>query len=659
VAATLLYEGLCYDLVAAAIGVAVGVGVAVGLISMSAGVLRGFGIELAPKVEPLSLVLAYCLGAVITMASIAASAWRVGNVTIVAAIRDLPEPPAPSNSRRPLVVGALLLAAGLALATLTAGSRYVLPSGAGVVLTILGLAMLTRAPLVRLGLGARVADRLRYSLAGAALIGYWLVPVDLLFWLGRLRPLPRSVDLFFVAGVSLVLGAVLILAANLDVLVGLTRQAGQRARGGAVVVRLALAFPVQHRVRTGLTVAMFGLVIFSMVVAAVLLTGTHRAYSDPDAMAGGYDIRVDETAGGAPALRSLLDSGLGVRAGDFEAIGSVVAAPAEAIQPGAPSPLAAAPDQPEGGVAVWRQVGLHLLDEEFASTVGSGFSGRANGYPTDAAVWEALRTQPGLAIAAGLAVRSREVEPAPIPTFRLDGMFREDARFEPATVWVRDTRGGKAVKLTVIGVLDPRATFGNGLFTSAATFADAGVPPPTRTTTYLRVRPDVSAAEKTLALNLSFGQQSLRASEIGEDVRRILGLRMLLNDLLQAFIGVGLLAGIAGLGVLSMRAVVERRREIGMLRALGLTARAVQAAFLLEASLVALLGIAVGVGLGIALASRLVGYIGREFPEIVFTVPWGQIGGIALFAYLAALLTTSWPAWRAGRVEPAQALRYE
>jgi putative ABC transport system permease protein len=169
----------------------------------------------------------------------------------------------------------------------------------------------------------------------------------------------------------------------------------------------------------------------------------------------------------------------------------------------------------------------------------------------------------------------------------------------------------------------------------------------------------VSAAEKTMGLNLSLGQQSLRASEIGEDVRRILGLRMLLNDLLQAFIGIGLLAGIAGLGVISMRAVVERRREIGMLRALGLTGRAVQATFLLEASIVALLGIGVGVGLGIALSSRLVAFIGREFPEIVFTVPWGQIGGIALFAYFAALLTTSWPAWRAGRVEPAQGLRYE
>jgi putative ABC transport system permease protein len=391
---------------------------------------------------------------------------------------------------------------------------------------------------------------------------------------------------------------------------------------------------------------MFGLVIFSMVVAAVLLTGTHRAYSDPEAMAGGFDIRLDETAGGAPALRPLLDSAVGARPDDFAAIGTIASAPAEAIQPGAEQ-------------AIWRPTGLSLVDEEFASTVRSGFSGRATGYASDAAVWEAVRTQPGLAIVAGVTVRSRDVEPAPIPIFRLSGPFREDARFEPTTVWVRDTRGGRATRLTVIGVLDPRATFGVGFFTSSQTFASSDVPPPTRRTTYLRVQPGVSAAEKTLGLNLSLGQQNLRASEIGEDVRRILGLRMLLNDLLQAFIGVGLLAGIAGLGVISMRAVVERRREIGMLRALGLTGRGVQAAFLLEASVVALLGIAVGVGLGIALASRLVAFIGREFPEIVFTVPWGQIGGIALFAYLAALLTTSWPAWRAGRVEPAQALRYE
>ena len=226
-------------------------------------------------------------------------------------------------------------------------------------------------------------------------------------------------------------------------------------------------------------------------------------------------------------------------------------------------------------------------------------------------------------------------------------------------LWVRDTRGGRATRLTVIGVLDPRTSFGAGLFTSAATFADSGAPPPGRTIYLLKVQPDASPTEKTLGLNLALNDRGLRANEIGEEVRRIQSLRMLLNELLQGFIGVGLLAGIAGLGVISTRAVVERRQQIGVMRALGFTRRTVQASFLLEASLVALLGILTGVGLGVALAFRLVEHLGREYPEIIFTVPWTQVGLLALFAYGAAMLTTFIPAHQAGRVNPAEALRYE
>src|SRR6185437_3727668 len=162
-----------------------------------------------------------------------------------------------------------------------------------------------------------------------------------------------------VAGLSLVLGAILILASNLELLADVARRAGDRLRGGALIARLALAFPTHHRVRTGLTVAMFGLVIFSMVVAAVLLTGTHRAYSDPDAMAGGFEIRVDETAGGAPPVRPLLDTAVGARPDDFSAIGTLASMPTEAVQPGLDATL-------------WRPVGLTLVDDEFARTVHAG-----------------------------------------------------------------------------------------------------------------------------------------------------------------------------------------------------------------------------------------------------------------------------------------------
>lgn len=654
-----LYEGLLYDLVAAGVGLLIGTAVGVGLVMMSGSVLQGFGIQIEPHVEPRSLVLAYCLGAVVTMLSIAVSAWNASRLTVVAAIKNLPEPPKAPRRARTVLLGPATIVAGLGLGWWGLRSSIALPMGGGVVLTALGLAMVARPLLARLGLSERANDRLRYSLAGAILLLYWLVPNEWLRATG-LRPLPRSMDLFFVAGLSLVLGAIWLLVSNLELLSRAARAAGTHARGGALLVRTGLAFPVHHRFRTGMTVAMFGLVIFGMVVASVLLTGTHRAYSDPEAMAGGFDMKLDLSPPEVTDVRPLLVDLPTVKAEDFAAIGTIGGSTVEAIQVG-------------DGARSWRQINVNLLDDAFIGSVRTTFTAHAPGYATDAAVWRALAEGPGLAVIAGPAVRPRQSDPLPNAFFQLDGVVKEDRAMSPLGVWLRDPRGGPAVKVTVIGIMDPRATFGAGIYTSQATFgtagadepsagasvASAGMPSPQRSTAYLRVQSGTSAAEKTLGLNLGLQERGLRASEIGEDVRRILGLRMLLNDLLQAFIGVGLLAGIAGLGVISTRAVVERRQQIGVMRALGFTRRAVQGSFLIEASLIALLGILVGTLLGLGLSYRLVEFLGREFPEIVFAVPWQQIGGIALFAYVASMLTTLAPAWQAGRISPAEALRYE
>ena len=109
----------------------------------------------------------------------------------------------------------------------------------------------------------------------------------------------------------------------------------------------------------------------------------------------------------------------------------------------------------------------------------------------------------------------------------------------------------------------------------------------------------------------------------------------------------------------SMRAVVERRQQIGVLRALGFRRQMVRLSLLLELSLVALLGIGLGTALGLALTRRLVEHLGRQYPEIVFGVPWAQIGLVAAGAYFAALALSAIPLWQIGRIEPAEALRYE
>ncbi len=663
--AMFLYEGVVYDLVAALIGVVVGVAVAVALIRASAVMLAGFGISISPHVEPASLWLAYCLGGTLTMLSIAYGAWRASRLTVVAAIRNLAEPPRADRSRRRALIGPALLLGGLALVAWgsgdrgallnssgdrgallnSSGSQVPLAMAGGVALAVLGGVLGGRRLLGRLGLEPTVADRAAFSAGGVALVAYWLAPPEAFRWLG-IRPLPRSMDLFVLAGLSLVLGATWLLAFNLEALTGFVRRAGDRWPSATVVVRASLAYPAAQRFRTALAIAMFSLVIFSMVVASVLLTGTHRAYSDPRAMAAGFDIRVEQTIGGAPSLLPLLAEVSGIKEGDLVAVATQRQAPTEAIQPGRESQM-------------WRGIGLHLVDEPFLQTVTAGFTARAPGYASDADVWRALRDQPGLAVIGGPAVRPRGAETRGTTSFRIEGVAQEDTRLDPQTVWVRDLRGGRAVKLTVIGVVDPRASFGIGLFTSEASLAESGAPPPGRTTYLLKVADGVAAAEKALALNLQLGERGLRAAEIGEEVRRIQSLRMLLNELLQGFIGVGLLAGIAGLGVISMRVVVERRQQIGVLRALGFTRRAVQATFLLESSLVAVLGIACGVVLGLGLSYRLVEFLGREFPEIVFAVPAGQIASIAAATYAAALALTFAPAYLAGRVNPAEALRLE
>jgi putative ABC transport system permease protein len=70
------------------------------------------------------------------------------------------------------------------------------------------------------------------------------------------------------------------------------------------------------------------------------------------------------------------------------------------------------------------------------------------------------------------------------------------------------------------------------------------------------------------------------------------------------FLTVGLVVGVAALGVISTRAVVERRQQIGMLRALGFQRKMVGWVFLIESSFVALLGIGLGAGLALIPASR-------------------------------------------------------
>ena len=133
------------------------------------------------------------------------------------------------------------------------------------------------------------------------------------------------------------------------------------------------------------------------------------------------------------------------------------------------------------------------------------------------------------------------------------------------------------------------------------------------------------------------------------------------NRLIQGVMMLGLVVGVAALGVISARAVVERRQQIGVLRAIGFRQGMVQAVFLIESSFIALTSIVAGTVLGLILAENIVRDTAKQpsWENLTLDVPWGTFGVIFLVVYLVALGATFVPAVRASRIRPAEALRYQ
>jgi putative ABC transport system permease protein len=126
---------------------------------------------------------------------------------------------------------------------------------------------------------------------------------------------------------------------------------------------------------------------------------------------------------------------------------------------------------------------------------------------------------------------------------------------------------------------------------------------------------------------------------------------------MEQFVGVGLLVGIAGVGVLMFRAVRERRREIGVLRSLGFKPSSVARAFMYEAGFVAALGVAIGVIVALA-ATYVLAASGADFANgYRFGVPVGELVLIVALALGPAILAAALPARQASRIKPAVALR--
>jgi putative ABC transport system permease protein len=394
---------------------------------------------------------------------------------------------------------------------------------------------------------------------------------------------------------------------------------------------------------------MFTLVVFTLVMGAATSGSFISAYDDEREFAGGFEIRAD-----AVAASPVDDMGGAVRATPslaerIDVVASQSVLPAKARQVGASAE--------EGSYPVYG------FNDAFLGGTTYGFAIRARGYETDRDVWNALRTTAGLAVVDSLVVPRRENFNFGVPPeFQLSGFYLEDGAFDPVDVVVRDPQTGRSLRLTVVGVLkDSVAASMYGISTSQrtlkATFGSRVRP----TTFHYSVPPGVDTKATAAALESRFIANGLEAEAMSEVLEDAVGTSWTFNRLILAFMGLGLLVGVAALRVISARSVVERRQQIGVLRSIGFQRRMVQAAFLLESSFISLTAIVVGTLLALILAHNVVSSTseGTGATSVEFVVPWGTLGIVFLIVYAASLITTLLPARRASRVEPAEALRYQ
>jgi putative ABC transport system permease protein len=636
------FEGVAYDVAAALVGALLGAVVAFGMVFLMANAFGAAdadeGLQIQFAVSARSLLIAFCLGLVLTFVVVAVSAWRVSSMTIAAAIRNLPEPPVVRGRRR-IVRAAVGLAIGLGLVYLGLSGDTATPLLLGVSLSLMSL-----VPLLLL---VRVPERLAFTACGLAVVVFLLLPWR---WLEDVfGTLAMDFTTWIVSGLMIVVGTVWVIVFNADVLLGLVTRVFGRIRALAPVLRMSMAYPLRARFRTGTTLAMFTLVVFTLVTGSAA-NGSFVHGIDADDYGGGFQVRAGTVGAGAvPDMEAALQSAPGITASDYPVVGSQSVLAVQAKQLGSGR-------KPETYL-------VRGLDEPFLSHTTFGLGQTARGYDSAQEVWEAMQEQPGLAVVDSLIVPRRDAFGFGVPPdFALTGFFFEEGQFEPIPIEVYDKQTGLSARLTVIGILKDTAPMEMvGISTSQETLSSAFPGRTTPTIHYFATAPGVDPEDAAADLESAFLANGLEAQSIQDVVDDMVAANMTFNKLIQGFMGLGLVVGVAALGVISARAVVERRQQIGVMRAIGFRPRMVQAAFLLESSFVALTAIVVGTVLGLLLAWNIIADTRRQpsWENLELVVPWANLAVIFLVVYVVALLATLAPALRASRIRPAEALRYQ
>jgi putative ABC transport system permease protein len=618
-----VFEGSLYAVAAAALGAALGLLLAFGMIEVMNAIVSSLRrdlsfppIEFTPTWQAVSL--AFSLGALLAFTTIAVASRRQAGINVVRAIRRLDEPEV-AGSR--LVAWLLGLPLGLAGALATFLAWTPLPVFGDYRLSAQVLAPL--ALVVGLGLLLRPwtqRHRLVPTLAAVA-AAYW---ASTFFLVTEFENRSEANVIGPIRGVLMTL-SVVILVVHYESGLRAVGNALARLRGLRAVAIPAFSYPLHRKFRTGMTLAMFSVVLLSIGFFSIFGA---LFQVDPARQTGGFDIEARSTL--------LVE--------DIEQHDQRLPELAGAVRLRVELPEHATEDrsfitvegQQTGTFRDYRHL-VYGYDAAFAKAQAFRLMERLPEYATDQAAYEGVLAREDQVIVSYVYSTSPQGH-------ALSHHVGETLQLRFGSTTRSFTIAGIQEQYHYPGIFLPRPLV-EELF------------PSTPRLHLFQLNPGFDAVEVAKDLERNYRGVGLDAkSSVDEVLEQQSSFRQVLGAM-KLFLGLGLVVGVLSLGIVTSRSVLERRQEIGMMRALGYTGRQVRRVFFVEVTATILLGALVGIACALVVTYGLWFAVIRPL-NYPYVVPWGEIGLLVLASYLVALAATWAPIGRTAKVSPAEALRY-
>ena len=386
------------------------------------------------------------------------------------------------------VIGAGLTIASAVVEPLQLASIF----GGGVSLALAGIGLSARAFLARGDMSPALRDRIVFTTTGIAILVFWALPPGVLEALlgDIIEDLRGDVDIMFVSGIAMVGAAVWTVMYNADLILQGLHFITSRLKQLRPVLVTAIAYPLSSKFRTGLTLAMFALVIFTLTVMSVLTDTFGTQFVETRVATGGWDIEGDVNfTTPIDDIRSEINGLDTVDISDFEAIGGYTQIPMQVREI-------------EGDDQEWNGVRFLAADDGYLESSEYDFKLIADGFgSTTEDVFGAMRNDSSLVVIGGSLLSDTQGEQGEQISRAFHEVSYDDESMSPIEIELREPSTRAVMKFTVIGVIDrvhDTGFVGLGMIGSK-TAIDEAAPFPIPITTYrFRVK-DLDESERYCA----------------------------------------------------------------------------------------------------------------------------------------------------------------